>query len=334
MACSVAGCPNPVHAKGMCNMHYRRFRRYGAPGGVGPLRVKVTAGLEDKVTARYKDGLSMDRIADELGIGHGTVGAILNRRCPKSIRPQYNALGLDETFFDRFSPEMAWCLGWLWTDGCLTKQSSVELASNDLDVLEKFRKAVKGKQKISWSEDKKRGYRFSRYRFNSVYVASKLRQLGMTERKSLVVRFPAVPKEHLRHFLRGVFEGDGSVKPNGTGVAVTICTASSAMKDGLMRALIGFGLRPICHKEEKTIVRKQVNGRLKTGKHHLWVIAINRIADIQNFYNIIYGGVPSDIRMDRKHDRYLKLLKKYWASRGGISTKAVPLTGIGEPIGT
>lgn len=29
--CSVAGCPDMAHARGMCNLHYMRFRRYGDP---------------------------------------------------------------------------------------------------------------------------------------------------------------------------------------------------------------------------------------------------------------------------------------------------------------
>ena len=35
--CSVEGCTKPVHALGMCAMHYRRVRLYGDPGGAEPL---------------------------------------------------------------------------------------------------------------------------------------------------------------------------------------------------------------------------------------------------------------------------------------------------------
>ncbi len=33
--CSVGGCTNPVRARGFCNSHYARWRRYGDPLGEG-----------------------------------------------------------------------------------------------------------------------------------------------------------------------------------------------------------------------------------------------------------------------------------------------------------
>jgi intein/homing endonuclease len=35
--------------------------------------------------------------------------------------------------------------------------------------------------------------------------------MGMVPNKSLVLKFPDIPKEMYRHFIRGYFDGDGSL---------------------------------------------------------------------------------------------------------------------------
>lgn len=43
--CKVGGCENPSHARGMCPMHYQRWRKHGDPG-VGAQPVRGTCSVE------------------------------------------------------------------------------------------------------------------------------------------------------------------------------------------------------------------------------------------------------------------------------------------------
>jgi hypothetical protein len=78
-------------------------------------------------------------------------------------------------------------------------------------------------------------------------IITDLKKLGVTPKKSLIIKFPTnnqVPKELLNHFVRGVFDGDGSVfnyertinnkKYLECGVSIT---ASNFFIDGLYRNL-------------------------------------------------------------------------------------------------
>jgi hypothetical protein len=55
------------------------------------------------------------------------------------------------------------------------------------------------------------------FRIYNKRIAHRLIELGCIPRKSLVLRFPKLPKKYLKHFVRGYFDGDGSIhfnKPN------------------------------------------------------------------------------------------------------------------------
>ena len=57
----------------------------------------------------------------------------------------------------------------------------------------------------------------SQLRLNSKILSQDLINLGCIPKKSLVLGFPEIPKEYLCHFVRGFFDGDGSIhfnKPN------------------------------------------------------------------------------------------------------------------------
>ena len=63
--CDVSGCSNKSHCRGMCIMHYDRYRRYGDPGEVQP---------------RQNNLASLDRVITRL------LGFSKNSRTTKKIR--------------------------------------------------------------------------------------------------------------------------------------------------------------------------------------------------------------------------------------------------------
>ena len=42
-------------------------------------------------------------------------------------------------------------------------------------------------------------------------MCKRLYQLGIVNRKSLILKWPEIPKMFIRHFIRGYFDGDGNV---------------------------------------------------------------------------------------------------------------------------
>lgn len=49
---------------------------------------------------------------------------------------------INENFFSRWSPEMAYVLGLIITDGCISRTGTVSLCINDRELLEKVREVM------------------------------------------------------------------------------------------------------------------------------------------------------------------------------------------------
>jgi len=121
---------------------------------------------------------------------------------------------------------MAYILGFLCADGNIidSENSSrtryVQFASKDKEILEKIRKALNSNHPIRIRSSQKKlfpngkYYTFSKtfyFRIGNKKLVSQLEKLGVPARKSKIIKFPKVPSLYLSHFVRGYFNGDGTV---------------------------------------------------------------------------------------------------------------------------
>lgn len=142
----------------------------------------------------------------------------------KDPRGGYNRSQINQHFFQSWSPQMAYVLGFIFADGAIedVQRSSrtcyLSIVSKDTSILEQIRGAMNsnhnfytrkprlltypgGKQYVSGEE--------SVFRIGSKMVYNDLLKLGLTPRKSLSILFPTIPFEFFNFFLRGYFDGDG-----------------------------------------------------------------------------------------------------------------------------
>jgi intein-encoded DNA endonuclease-like protein len=121
----------------------------------------------------------------------------------------------NEDFFKKWSPEMAYVLGFFAADGCMLKNKReahfIEFQITDKDILLKIRKLLGSNHKISERNMKINWKTAYRFQIGSKIVYSDLLKLGLTPRKSKTIELPNVPDKYFRHFVRGYFDGDGNV---------------------------------------------------------------------------------------------------------------------------
>ena len=115
---------------------------------------------------------------------------------------------INENFFSKWSPEMAYVLGLIATDGCVSKTGTVSLCINDKDLLERVKDVMSSAHTIKYYGHQEGLYSFN---FARQKLCADLNRLGIFPNKSLNIRFPDVPDAFLIDFIRGVFDGDGSV---------------------------------------------------------------------------------------------------------------------------
>jgi intein-encoded DNA endonuclease-like protein len=116
---------------------------------------------------------------------------------------------LNELFFDKWSPVMAYVLGFWFADGYMRQEKSYRILfiSNDKQILEAIRNALESNHPIRKNKED----RSLHISFHSKYLYKKLEMLGGLRGKSQRMTFPYVPQKYMRDFIRGYFDGDGSV---------------------------------------------------------------------------------------------------------------------------
>lgn len=104
---------------------------------------------------------------------------------------------------------MAYILGFIFADGCLVAHKNgymgLDITSKDLDLLISIKKLLVSEHKIGRKE---RGYRIQ---IRNKSICNDLSKYGLTPIKSKIVKFPKAPQKYFSHFVRGLFDGDGSV---------------------------------------------------------------------------------------------------------------------------
>ena len=159
--------------------------------------------------------ISMDNIAKNLNISRRSISRVLQER---DINTRLkNRYLLNENYFDKIDTEAkAYILGFIYADGFVgsEKFNNIVISINDLEILEFIAEELKFTGKIR--KTKKGGFCNSKcgysLNFSSKIMADRLRKIGLYPNKSLTIdKIPKIKEELIRHFIRGYFNGDGSI---------------------------------------------------------------------------------------------------------------------------
>ncbi|WP_426350099.1 hypothetical protein ACPWSR_02385 [Alloiococcus sp. CFN-8] len=167
----------------------------------------------DKIISLYSQGIYSTEIDIMLKLPKGISAYLLknnniklNHRGPKSMIK-------NETFFNKIdTEEKAYFLGWLMADGnisIINNQYSIKIhiALRDRELIDKFIEAIGSKNKTKIKDGTHPSYYIS---LTSRHMCEALINLGVMPNKTGKEKFPiAIPDNLKRHFIRGVFDGDG-----------------------------------------------------------------------------------------------------------------------------
>lgn len=124
---------------------------------------------------------------------------------------------LNHDYFENIdSEEKAYFLGFIFADGCVSLSNNnfllrIEIHKDDIEILEKFKISISSTSPIKFNKNKNS----VNIRLFSKKLIKDLIATGCVERKSLILKFPdnkIVPDIMINHFMRGYFDGDGSLK--------------------------------------------------------------------------------------------------------------------------
>lgn len=230
--------------------------------------------------------------AHKLGIKRN-VGKFISLRMQPDLKRNY---------FKTWSPNMAYILGWIYSDGCIGQwgkgkigKLSIGLQSRD-DYILKWMRDELGGGAMHHQQGHGNVQDQTCLCISSHEIYKDLTSLGLHPAKSYTITFPDVPKQYLPDFIRGFFDGDGSVLESGSSPRVQITSASPAFLDKFEEIMI----EEVGIKMQRTEKDKNTNKAEDSRCHG---------ADALTFYDFIY--YKGCMHLKRKKKKFEQLEKKY-----------------------
>jgi len=237
------------------------------------------------------------------------------RKCPiRTVKKWAQKYAVDESFFEKIdTEEKAYVLGFLMSDGNVDKTMRSfrwQLAIADNLHLEKIQDILQSTHPITIIK----GKQYKKYlthdsitlRIGSKKMCKDLAMLGCTPAKTLTLQFPQLPSELIRHFIRGYFDGDG-----------TICS-SKAYKKGIettsqyAAGIVGankkfmYKVREFFIKDGGMTEVKMEIRYTNRAKHPAYNIKWGGRGNLRKFYDYLYTGAT--VFMDRKKQKFEEIL--------------------------
>ncbi|MEI6238435.1 MAG: ATP-dependent zinc metalloprotease FtsH [bacterium] len=152
--------------------------------------------------------------------------------------------------------EVAYLMGVLVGDGCMTIKGRVNLTTADAEILSKVQEISLKNLGVKFSKTNSREYD---YELRSVEAKKKLVEWGLTEtyaeHKTIPEWIKLAPKEFISAFIRGLFDTDGCVEKRGS---VSISSASESMMKDVHLMLLNLGVVGRIYER-----KKKYNGKLQ-----------------------------------------------------------------------
>jgi len=248
----------------------------------------------------YQAGYSFVKIGQKLGYSGEFIRNTLNKH--GVISRQYHEINrkhlVNENYFDNIdTEEKAYFMGFLYADGNVNSNSNsivLKLKQTDRAILSLFSYAILNKESLYQSENN------YLVKFSSHHVKQQLIALGCVPNKSLILQWPDWLKSDLQcHFIRGYFDGDGSICRHHDDFAFSIVGTNNFCQ--VLKKII-FDATNI---NGKIVAQKET---LQRGNHITKIFECGGNRKILKLMTWMYHDAT--IYLERKHDIYLQLANR------------------------
>lgn len=224
-------------------------------------------------------------------------------RDERSIRKYLNSIGykaksqselqrkypIVEDFFDEINTEeKAYFLGLLYADGynnTVKNNVCISLKEDDVELLYRMTELIQPTKPLFYLDmsPKNRGMENSKNQYRitiaNKHISQRLNELGCGRAKTSILKFPEinqVPKELQQHFIRGYFDGDGSVS-SGKWAKIDIVGTPEFLKtlQNVLKENININISKLNfskhNSKETNIVALNISGRLQCIRFKEWL---------------------------------------------------------------
>lgn len=119
---------------------------------------------------------------------------------------------VNDNFFKIWSSDMAYILGFWWADGNMDQKKkyfTILVQARDGYILESFLKIMSSSYKLNTRFNN--GFEYKYISICSPEINKDIEALGGCPNKTRTIKFPNVPKKYVCDFIRGYWDGDGTI---------------------------------------------------------------------------------------------------------------------------
>jgi len=255
---------------------------------------------------RHLAGETISKISKDTGIHIQSIYTYFqknNWKYNKEIQIRQVGYYVDDNYLDNIDTEdKAYFLGWMLSDGCISKNKlGLKLKYGDEYIItEMFNKFSIGYKIIR----DKNGRSMS---LSSTKMISALAELGCVENKTEIgFNVPNISNDLFRHFVRGYFDGDGTIGINTTRPnqrQISICSIDNNFLIQLQEKLLEHNISTVIYKENRNGKQlKKPNGEYTTGNKDMFRLTITTHKERLKFYEFLYDNCS--IKLMRKYVKY------------------------------
>lgn len=251
----------------------------------------------------YLNGESSVQIGKRYNTTHKPILKLLKKNniyVDKLARRFHRQYVLNETYFENIdTPNKAYILGFLFADGnnSLNKgEVRIALQEDDKVILEQMRLEINSERPLIFKDYSNKhdfGYTYKNQWQLSLFskkICHDLNKLGMIPNKSLILEFPNIDESLYSHFIRGYFDGDGSVCKSHCGGSNLSITSTNNF----------------CLKLKEIVIDKlNIEGVIRDASNHNGITKVYSLTSnitVKTFLDWLYKD--AELFLQRKYDRY------------------------------
>lgn len=216
---------------------------------------------------------------------------------------------INQNYFDNIDNEQkAYWLGFLWADGNISKTSDTSKGPNRMRLSQKiseikhlqlFKNDIQSEHQIKYVNNNA----VCQLDINSRKLCKSLQYLGF-DIKEKRVDIPKIPKELIRHFIRGYFDGDGCISVYQQIYKKWNINRQEFSFTGKKEFLLN--IKKIFEDEISTTKNLKLKTYKKTNK--AVTLRYGKQSDIEKIYKYLYHD--ANIYLESKHNNFLKYFSR------------------------
>lgn len=163
-----------------------------------------------QINSLYSEGLPSQKIAKQLGISKWAVLKFIEGK--KRERFDYRTYDVDREFFDNIdTQEKAYWLGVMFSDGYNCEDTTyIRLAQAEInkELVYSFKQALRAGHPVNFTDGQRKFYQIT---ISNERLSKSLAKHGCVQAKTHITKYPEIDLSLDSHFIRGYFDGDGSI---------------------------------------------------------------------------------------------------------------------------